>query len=47
MLAKPLFGEMTFSPKGGLANYYNDGPLGMLGNLVDLPEKYSKIILKK
>ncbi|WP_342539062.1 ATP-grasp fold amidoligase family protein [Sporosarcina sp. FSL K6-1540] len=36
---KPLFGEMTFTPTGGLATYYKDETLELLGNLIELPEK--------
>lgn len=33
-----IFGEMTFTPAGGLANYYSDEGLKYLGNLIRLPD---------
>lgn len=36
---KPLFGEMTFTPTGGMANYYKEEALQLLGNQIVLPQK--------
>ncbi len=36
---KPIFGEMTFTPVGGLATYYKDDIATMLGEWIELPEK--------
>ncbi len=37
---KLIFGEMTFTPAGCAARYYNNNGLTMLGNMIKLPEKY-------
>ena len=37
---KPILGEMTFTPAGCAARYYNDNGLNILGNWINLPEKY-------
>ena len=37
---KPVLGEMTFTPVGCMAMYYNDFGLKMLGEMIELPEKY-------
>ena len=36
---KPIFGEMTFTPVGGLATYYKDEIATMLSEWIELPEK--------
>lgn len=36
---KVVFGEMTFTPAGGLAKYYNQEGLNYLGDMLRLPEK--------
>lgn len=36
---KPILGEMTFTPAGGMANYYKESSLEELGDLITLPEK--------
>ncbi|NBI07068.1 ATP-grasp fold amidoligase family protein [Senegalia massiliensis] len=36
---KTLFGEMTFTPTGGLATYYKDDILEMLGEMITLPKE--------
>ncbi|MCM3617919.1 glycosyltransferase [Sutcliffiella horikoshii] len=36
----PILGEMTFTPTGGLANYYQEDVLEMLGDWINLPPKY-------
>lgn len=36
---KIYFGEMTFTPSGGLADYYNKETLIKLGNLIQLPSE--------
>lgn len=36
----PLFGEMTFTPAGCAAMYYNETGLRLLGEMIQLPEKY-------
>ena len=37
---KPIFGEMTFTPVGGLATYYKGEVAIMLGDWIDLPKSY-------
>ncbi len=37
---KPVFGEMTFTPAGCAALYYNHEGLANLGKMIHLPEKY-------
>lgn len=37
---KPLLGEMTFTPAGCAARYYNEKGLKMLGDMINLPDKY-------
>lgn len=37
---KPLFGEMTYTPAGCMALYYNETGLQCLGDMLQLPEKY-------
>lgn len=37
---KPLLGEMTFTPAGCAARYYNEKGLEMLGDMINLPDKY-------
>lgn len=39
---RPILGEMTFTPVGGLASYYKEDALKMLGDWIELPKKYSK-----
>ena len=36
---KPVFGEMTFTPTGGLATYYTDEAQLMLGSWITLPQE--------
>lgn len=36
---KPIFGEMTFTPVGGLATYYKDDIATMLGEWIELPKR--------
>lgn len=38
---KPILGEMTFTPKGCIANDYKEDALKMLGDWIVLPEKYT------
>lgn len=33
----PIFGELTFTPAGGMATYFNDKELEMLGEMLELP----------
>lgn len=35
---KTLFGEMTFTPSGGTANYYTEDALMKLGSMIELPK---------
>ena len=37
---KPILGEMTFTPAGCAARYYNNKGLNLLGDMIELPEKY-------
>ncbi len=37
---QPILGEMTFTPYGCMATYYNEYGLELLGNMLKLPEKY-------
>jgi len=37
---KPFFGEMTFTPAGCAARYYNEVGLKMLGDMLILPEQH-------
>lgn len=39
---KPVFGEMTFTPLGCTARQYNEYGLKLLGDMIELPEKYSE-----
>lgn len=36
---KIYFGEMTFTPSGGMADYYNKESLIKLGNMIELPKE--------
>ena len=36
---KPILGEMTFTPAGCAARYYNENGLNMLGSMIKLSEK--------
>ena len=36
----PILGEMTFTPAGCAARYYNKKGLNLLGDMIELPEKY-------
>lgn len=36
----PILGEMTFTPVGCMATYYNDSGLKLLGDMLQLPERY-------
>lgn len=36
---KPILGEMTFTPAGCAARYYNENGLKMLGNMIQLPKR--------
>lgn len=40
---KPVLGEMTFTPAGCAARYYNQEGLNILGNMICLPEKYKEV----
>mgnify|MGYP001007979743 CR=1 FL=1 len=35
---KPILGEMTFTPAGCAARYYNEKGLNLLGDMLKLPE---------
>lgn len=35
---KPILGEMTFTPAGCAARYYNENGLNILGNMIQLPK---------
>ena len=37
---KPILGEITFTPTGCMATYYKEEALKMLGEMIELPEKY-------
>lgn len=37
---KPLLGEMTFTPYGGILSYHNKKALEKMGSWIKLPEKY-------
>lgn len=37
---KPILGEMTFTPAGCAARYYNEKGQDLLGNMIDLPKVY-------
>lgn len=39
---KIIFGELTFTPMGGMANYFKDGIDLKIGNYLKLPEKIYK-----
>ncbi len=36
----PILGEMTFTPAGCAGRYYNDKGLNLLGNMINLPDRY-------
>ena len=38
--SKSILGEMTFTPVGCMATYYKEEALKMLGEMIELPEKY-------
>jgi hypothetical protein len=40
---RTIFGEMTFTPVGGFASYFNEDALKLLGNWIELPEKYTDL----
>lgn len=40
---KPVLGEMTFTPAGCAARYYNEEGLNILGDMLCLPEKYKEV----
>lgn len=40
---RPILGEMTFTPSGCAARYYNDKGQKLLGDMIKLPEKYIDI----
>lgn len=39
---KPIFGEMTFTPSACMATYFTEKGLKILGDMLELPEKYIK-----
>jgi TupA-like ATPgrasp len=38
---RPIFGELTFTPAGCMASYYNEEGLQLLGDMLALPERYN------
>lgn len=36
---KPILGELTFTPAAGMATYYNEDGLNLLGEMLDLPKE--------